>query len=213
MITRIFHVFYLLIIIPRVLGDCSHDINGLYYAVVNYPYAACTACPLGTYSIKPAVNSDGSFNTNVCTNCPKGTFSRTSAASSINYCLSCAPSFFTDTTGATSCIPCPANTTSNERSSSCYPIPSPSPSPVELSNCSMRPFPTSEIVGNEYIQLDVDNEEICKSECCKDPICMGYSFFKPKLAIHRCALLNNNISYVVPSNFFVSAIKSEFLGL
>ncbi len=42
---------------------------------------------------------------------------------------------------------------------------------------------------------------------------MGYSFFRHDVSYPRCSLLGSNITHVVPSNQFMSAVQPQILGM
>jgi hypothetical protein len=89
----------------------------------------------------------------------------------------------------------------------------PTPSQQPVQNCSMRAFPSSEVVGDVLLELSVTSEHECKSACCTRAACMGYSFFRHDVSYPRCSLLGSNITHVVPSNQFMSAVQPHILGM
>jgi hypothetical protein len=146
-----------------------------------------------------------------CVKCPPGTASSTRGATSDQTCQSCPSGFFAANSGSDMCAPCPPGSWSTPGSSSCFNVSS-LPAVDVPSGCSLRDFPSSEVVGDVIDSIDVSSESACRAACCARAPCQGYTFFKPLLSIPRCTLLGSNITYVVPSNQFVSAVRSGVLG-
>jgi hypothetical protein len=146
-----------------------------------------------------------------CLKCPPGTASSTRGATSDQTCQLCPSGFFTAHSGSDTCAPCPPGSWSTPGSSSCFNV-STLPAVDVPSNCSLRDFPSSEVVGDVLDSIDATSESACRASCCDLAPCQGYTFFKPLLSIPRCTLLGSNITYVVPSNQFVSAVRSGVLG-
>jgi hypothetical protein len=208
---------------------CTSTRNGWYHKLNPNPEqgngCTCSPCGAGGYARLPAnawvadwsysttfytcgiFNNNGNYICNACGTCPPGTFSRDASAS----CSPCAPGFFADTAGSSFCLPCPAGTTSETGAVICFNSTS-LPLPTEQPNCSLSPFPSSEVVGEVIAEVSVTDERTCRAECCSRSACMGYSFFRFSLPIPRCTLLSRNITYVVPSNSYTSAIRPQVLG-
>jgi hypothetical protein len=210
------------------------DLSGTVGLQSNTP-RSCAKCPAGTYMPWPAAHSDGrSFPypaDNVpwwdfrhptmirfpCVKCPPGTASQVKGATDSSVCLLC-PSGFFSKEGAMACSPCPPGSWSEANSSSCVtvstaPSPPSSAPPSAFTNCSMRDFTSSEVVGDVLgASIDVSSAASCKSACCNNTECLGFSFFKPLVSFPRCTLLAGNITYVVPTNHFDSAVRSHVLG-
>jgi hypothetical protein len=146
-----------------------------------------------------------------CLRCPPGTASSTRGATSDQTCQPCPSGFFAANSGSDTCAPCPPGSWSTTNSSSCFKV-STLPAVDVPSSCSLRDFPSSEVVGDVLDSIDATSESACRASCCARAPCQGYTFFKPLLSIPRCTLLGTNITYVVPSNQFVSAVRSGVLG-
>ena len=139
----------------------------------------CYKCPWGSYSDKSGsyyANDGFTPDSDRCAKCPVGTFSRVQGSASIDNCVACASGFFNDLPGSSECVACPANTTSNARASSCAPT-----ATYLLVTCLMQAFPSRDVVGNVIGELPLTTEQECKSACCDNIACMGYSFFRPEV--------------------------------
>jgi hypothetical protein len=221
-----------------VLGTCSGTENtGSFWGYAPEGWrgtggdnAKCLQCPEGHYMGCPAGNSAQEpgpcydyggpppnwNNVDVrqqkipCTKCPAGTFQPFRGANSSTSCLPCLPGTASWLPGADACSPCSPGTWSGARA--CYNASTLPSVPIPV-NCSMRDFPSSEVVGGVLDTLDVASENACRAECCgRGSSCLGFSFYKPLVSFPRCTLLGENVTYVVPTNLFVSSVRSNVLG-
>jgi hypothetical protein len=159
----------------------------------------CLGCPPGTYSLSGASK---------CTPCPTGTFSRVTNATSNQVCLPCQSGSFADTEGSTSCILCPSDWSSDAGASVCT-----APVLPSATVCSMRFFPSSEVVGTVLQEVDAKEEELCLRHCCGNQSCVGYTFYRRSASFRRCSMLTGNLTYVVPGNSFSSGVRPSALTI
>jgi hypothetical protein len=192
---------------------------------------SCVPSPPGYFSplgaVDPIPCPPGSYSTGAsafCPLCEAGTFSRVANATSATTCLPCPPMSFSDTPGSTACVLCPANTVSAAGDVRCAafpspspspsPPPSPSPSPTSLRPaCPMRLFGSSELVGLVLERISLPEESRCLEACCANATCLGYNFLAISApGFPQCALLAANLTHIVPSTLFSSAVRAEVLA-
>jgi hypothetical protein len=111
--------------------------------------------------------------------------------------------------GLTTCLWCPPESYA-ANGVSCLPI-SPA-SAANLIGCFLRDFSAHDVVGSVMRIATAANVSDCKSLCCANSTCVGYSFFTlPFLAQPPCMLLSN-VSSIVPSNFASGGVNASLLG-